>query len=132
VAAFWWVLVKARQRTADSGQRTADNRSFAKTAAETLLWKDCYGNAAVEKLLWKDRCEKAPVEKLLWKDCCEKAPVERLLRKSFCGTGLVEGLLRKSDAVGGALRRGRHQRNLRGIKGICEESSMTGLYETTL
>ncbi|HBQ02192.1 MAG TPA: hypothetical protein DD655_01075, partial [Halieaceae bacterium] len=55
----------------DSGQRTADNRSFAKTAAETLLWKDC--------------CEKAPVEKLLWKDCCEKAPVEKLLWNRSCG-----------------------------------------------
>ena len=65
-AAIWWVLVKARQRT-------ADNRSFAKTAAETLLWKDCCENAVVEGLLRKGSCGKAPVEQVLWKDCCVRA-----------------------------------------------------------
>ena len=77
-AAIWWVLVKARQRT-------ADNRSFAKTAAETLLWKDCCGNAAVEGLLRKGSCGETAAKRLLWKSSFGKTAAQERRRRG-CAT----------------------------------------------
>ena len=85
VAAFWWRLVQVRQRTAVSGQWTADKRPFAKTAAETLLWKDCCGNAAVEGLLRKGSCGATAAKRLLWKSSGGRTAA-RGLRRRGCAT----------------------------------------------